>query len=62
MVREIPCHHCRSTEGEKMNDNCRECDRPDTGVLNNYKPAENKTFTCSRCVIKMMQEKEKEKK
>jgi len=45
-----------------MNNNCRECGKPDTGVLNNYKPAANKTFTCYGCVIKMIQEKEKEKK
>jgi len=44
-----------------MDNNCKECDRPDTGLLNPYKPAENKTFTCSRCVIKMIQEKEGEK-
>jgi len=45
-----------------MNNNCRECGKPDTGVLNNYKPLPGKEFLCSACVIKMMQEKEKEKK
>jgi len=44
-----------------MNNNCTQCGKPDTGLLNPYKPAENKTFTCSRCVIKMIQEKEGEK-
>ena len=45
-----------------MNNNCRECGNPDTGLLNPYKPPPGKTFLCSACVMEMLQEKEDKKK
>ena len=46
----------------KMNNNCRECGKPDTGLLNPYKPPPGKTFLCSACVMEILHEKEDKKK
>jgi len=44
-----------------MDNNCTKCGKPDTGLLNPYKPPPEKTFLCSACVMEMLQEKEDEK-
>ena len=41
-----------------MNNNCKKCGKPDTGLLNPYKPPPGKEFLCSVCVTEMLQEKE----
>jgi len=42
----------------KMDKKCIQCGRSDTGLLNPYKPPAGKEFTCSACVIKLLQEKD----
>ena len=60
-LRKINIPSAAISKENKMDNNCTKCGNPDTGILNNYKPPTGKTFTCSRCVIKMIQEKEENK-
>ena len=44
-----------------VDENCKLCGKPDSGLKNPYKPPPGKEFICSACVIKMMSEEEKKK-